>query len=124
VSHDRYPGLLSLPLRFPNRRFRVWSYVPSFSGLVLRTEFEPAALHIELLFQGVRRIDLPITMADGLMVDVEHPSTDQDTAIFRLSNDRFSGQVHSDYLFLAQEERSRYSPFSLFHGYLQSDFER
>ncbi|MFF0769846.1 hypothetical protein ACFYUK_13215 [Nonomuraea wenchangensis] len=89
MSHDRYPGRLS-PLRFPNRRFRIWSYVPSHSGLVLRTEFEPDAPHIELLFQGVRQINLPATMP---------------------GNDHFSGHVLAGHLFLDQEERSRYSDF-------------
>ncbi len=125
MSHDRFPGRLSFPLRFPNRRFRIWSYVPSHSGLVLRTEFEPDTPHIELLFQGVRQINLPVTMTDGLVVDIERTNGgDPDDVIFRLGNDHFSGHVLADYLFLDQEERSRYSSFSLFHGYLRSDFER
>jgi hypothetical protein len=125
VSHDRYPGRLSFPLRFPNRRFRIWSYVPSYSGLVLRTEFEPDTPHIELLFQGVRQINLPVTMTDGLVVDIERTNDDDPgDVIFLLGNDHFSGHVLAGHLFLDQEERSRYSPFSLFHGYLRSDFER
>ncbi|MGW5159665.1 hypothetical protein ACWEPN_29670 [Nonomuraea wenchangensis] len=88
VSHDRYPGRLSFPLRFPNRRFRIWSYVPSHSGLVLRTEFEPDAPHIE------RTND-----------------ADPDDVTFLLGNDHFSGHVLAGHLFLDQEERSRYSDF-------------
>jgi hypothetical protein len=125
VSYSRYPGSLSFPLHFPNRRFRIWSYVPSHSELVLRTEFEPDALHIELLFKGVRKINLPVTMTHGLVVDITPTiDTDPDGVVFLLSNDRFSGHVCADYLFHEQEERSRYSSFSLFHGHLQSDFER
>ncbi|MFI6928088.1 hypothetical protein ACIBIZ_49745 [Nonomuraea spiralis] len=125
MSHDHYPGWLSFPLRFPNRRFRIWSYVPSHSGLVLRTEFEPDAPHIELLFQGVRQINLPATMPDGLVADIEHTNDDDPHDVtFLLGNDHFSGHVLAGYLFLKQEERSKYSAFSLFHGYLRSDFER
>ncbi|MEV0151768.1 MULTISPECIES: hypothetical protein [unclassified Nonomuraea] len=101
MRHDRYPGRLSFPLRFPNRRFRIWSYVPSHSGLVLRTEFEPDAPHIELLFQGVRQINLPATMTDGLVVDIERTNDDDpDDVTFLLGNDQFSGHVLADYLFL------------------------
>ncbi|WP_326634043.1 hypothetical protein OIE67_50405 [Nonomuraea fuscirosea] len=75
MGDDRYPGRLVLPLSFPGRRFRMWSYVPAHSELVLRTEFDPAAPHIELLFKPVRRIDLPVTMNDGLIIDVgDHPA--------------------------------------------------
>jgi hypothetical protein len=99
--------------------------VPSHSGLVLRTEFEPDAPHIELLFKGVRQINLPATMTDGLVVDIERTNgDDSDDVTFLLGNDHFSGHVLADHLFLDQEERSRYSPYSLFHGYLRSAFER
>ncbi|MEV4399571.1 hypothetical protein [Nonomuraea sp. NPDC049607] len=124
MSHERYPGRLSFPLRFPNRRFRIWSYVPTHSGLVLRTEFEPNTPHIELLFQDVRQINLPAMMPDGLVVDIERTNDDDpDGVTFLLGNDHFSGHVRAGYLFLDQEERSKYSSFSLFHGYLRSDFE-
>ncbi|MEU6723185.1 hypothetical protein ABZ917_05685 [Nonomuraea wenchangensis] len=99
--------------------------MPSHSGLVLRTEFEPDAPHIELLFQGVRHINLPATMPDGLVVDIERTNDgNPDDVTFLLGNDHFSGHVLAGHLFLDQEERSTYSPFSLFHGYLRSDFDR
>ncbi|MBB3726918.1 hypothetical protein [Nonomuraea dietziae] len=125
VSHDRYPGQLSLPLSFPERRFRIWSYMPSHSELVLRTEFQPGAPHIELLFKPVYQINLPAAMPDGLVVDIdERVQGEADAVTFVVSNDHFCGRVLADYLFLGQEERSRYSPFSLFHGYLGSEFSR
>ncbi|MFI6631683.1 hypothetical protein ACIBI7_22675 [Nonomuraea fuscirosea] len=126
MGDDRYPGRLVLPLSFPGRRFRMWSYLPTHSELVLRTEFDPAAPHIELLFKPVHRIDLPVTMDGGLIIDVgDHPADDANTAMtFTVANDHFTGHVIADHLFLCEEHRSKYSAFSLFHGYLHSDFTR
>ncbi|WP_433433106.1 hypothetical protein [Nonomuraea sp. CA-141351] len=125
MSHDRFPGQLSLPLSFPDRPFRLWSYVPSHSELVIRTEFDPTAPHIELLFKSVRQLNLPVTMDGGLVIGIEdRPSDRVDAVTFAVGNDHFSGQVVAGYLFLRQEERSKYSPFSLFHGYLRSEFTR
>ncbi|MEO3799413.1 hypothetical protein [Nonomuraea sp. B1E8] len=123
MSHDRFPGQLSLPLSFPDRRFRLWSYMPSHSELVIRTEFDSTAPHIELLFKPVRQINLPVTMDGGLVIGIEDRPHDRvDAVTFAVSNDHFSGQVIAGYLVLRQEERSKYSPFSLFHGYLRSEF--
>ncbi|WP_327586139.1 hypothetical protein OHA25_03255 [Nonomuraea sp. NBC_00507] len=125
MRHDRYPGQLALPLSFPHRRFRLWSYVPSHSELVLRTEFEQDTPHIELLLKSVRQIDLPVTMNDGLVVAIDDsPSGGSEAVTFLFSNDHFSGKVVAGHLFLRQEQRSRYSPFSLFHGNLRSEFTR
>ncbi|MDP9863278.1 MULTISPECIES: hypothetical protein [Streptosporangium] len=125
MSHDRYPGRLCLPVSFPDRRFRIWSYVPSHSELVLRTEFEPDAPHIELLFKPVYQINLPVAMSGGLVVDIDdRVQGEAETVTFVVSNDRFRGHILADYLFLGQEQRSRYSPFSLFHGFLRSEFTR
>ncbi|MGW6495627.1 hypothetical protein [Nonomuraea angiospora] len=94
MSHDRFPGRLSLPLSFPDRRFRLWTYVPSHSELVLRTELEPPAPHIELLFKAVRHLDLPVTMSGGLVIEVEDRRPgDTDDVTFLLSNDPFAGHL-------------------------------
>ncbi|WP_214325301.1 hypothetical protein [Nonomuraea sediminis] len=120
MYEDRYPGQLALPLSFPNRRFRVWSYVPAHSELVLRTEYVPDAPHVELLFKPVEAISLPVRM-EGLVVMAD----DQDDGVtFHVRSDGCSGYVVASYLFFRQEERSRYSPYSLFHGILSSDFTR
>ncbi|WP_431899344.1 hypothetical protein [Nonomuraea sp. bgisy101] len=124
MSHDRYPGQLALPLSFPGRRFRIWSYSPSHSELVLRTEFEPDALHIELLFKSVHQINLPVALVGGLMVDIGDPLRGTAGLPFVVRSGHFAGHVIADYLFVQQEARSRYSPFSLFHGYLRSEFTR
>lgn len=130
-----YPGEPALPLAFPHRRFRLWSYVPSHSELVLRTEFQPGELHTELLFKPVYEIKLPVSLDGGLIVDVADQSardaalrhldaTSTDGRVFTITAGHVTGYVVADYVFLRQELRSRYSPFSLFHGYLQSDFSR
>jgi hypothetical protein len=136
MSHDRYPGELELPLALPHRRFRIWSYVPTHSGLVLRTEFEPNEPHVELLFQPVDEIKLPTVMNGGLVVDVADQATRRlllrdlsvrigsESRVFTIRGDHFTGHVIADHLFLRKEHRTRYSPFSLFHGYLGSDFNR
>jgi hypothetical protein len=122
---DRYPGQLALPVRVPDRRFRLWSYVPSHSELVLRTDFEPDELHVELLFKPVYQINLPVVMDGGLVVDSADRSPGRTGAVvFTVSSDRFSGHVVAEYLFLRQEQRSKYSPFSLFHGYLREKAEQ
>ncbi|MFI9556182.1 hypothetical protein [Nonomuraea endophytica] len=122
MSHDWYPGELALPLAFPNRRFRLWSYVPTHSGLVVRTEFEPDQPHVELLFQSVHLINLPARM-NGLMVAVGE-SSEASAVTFTVSGDDFSGRVIADFLCLGTEERSKYSPISIFHGLLSSEFPR
>lgn len=140
MDHAQYPGGLKLPLVFPHRRFRVWSYVPTHSELVLRTEFEPdkpEKPHVELLFKPVEAIMLPAGMDGELVVDVaDHdrvsavlrnistrvqPSKDH---VFEVRGGDFTGYVVASTLFFREEPRTRYSPFSLFHGYLSSDFNR
>ncbi|MEW1838681.1 hypothetical protein AB0392_12065 [Nonomuraea angiospora] len=87
---------------------------------MLRTEFEPPAPHIELLFNAVRHLDLPVPMSGGLVIEVDDRRPgDTDDVTFLLSNDPFAG-----HLFMKQEERSRYSAFSLFHGYLRTEHTR
>jgi hypothetical protein len=125
-----------LHITIPHRRFRMWSYVPTHSGLVLRTEFEPDELHVELLFQPVEAIKLPTFMDGGLVVDVADHFTasavlqdlnvhlSAESHVFTIRGNNFEGHVVAGYLFLGKERRTRYSPFSLFHGYLSSDFNR
>lgn len=120
VSKKWYPDELTLPLAFPNRRFRLWSYVPTHSGLVVRTEFEPDTPHVELLFQVVHLINLPTRM-NGLVVAVGENSGASGVT-FTVSGDDFSGHVIASYLCLGVEERSKYSPVSIFHGLLSSEF--
>lgn len=120
VSKVWYPDELALPLAFPNRRFRLWSYMPTHSGLVVRSEFEPDAPHIELFFQSVDLIDLP-TWMNGLVVAVGEDSGASGVT-FTVSGDDFSGRVIANRLCLGVEERSKYSPISIFHGLLSSEF--
>ena len=120
VSKNWYPDELALPLAFPNRRFRLWTYLPTHSGLVVRSEFEPGTPHVELLFQLVRQINLP-TWMNGLMVAVGEDS-ETSGVTFTMTGDDFSGHVIASYLCLGVEERSNYSPFSIFHGLLSSEF--
>ncbi|MEV4837833.1 hypothetical protein AB0K05_25150 [Nonomuraea sp. NPDC049486] len=120
MSKVWYPGELALPLAFPNRRFRLWSYVPTHSGLVVRTEFEPDTPHVELLFQSVHLINLPARM-NGLMVAVDE-GRGASGVTFTVSGDDFSGRVIANRLCLGAEERSKYSPVSIFHGLLSSEF--
>ncbi|MFG1948267.1 hypothetical protein [Nonomuraea sp. NPDC048826] len=120
MSEVWYPGELALPLAFPNRRFRLWSYVPTHSGLVVRSEFEPDLPHVEVLFQVVHLINLPTRM-NGFMVAVGEDSGASGVT-FTVSGDDFSGHVIADYLCLGTEERSKYSPISIFHGLLSSEF--
>jgi hypothetical protein len=136
MSHGSYPGDLELPLAFPHRRFRIWVYVPTHSELTLRTEFEPDELHVELLFKSVSAIKLPTHMDGGLVVDVADRAMAStvlrdlgtrigpESRVFTIKGNHFAGHVVADYLFLREEHRTRYSPFSLFHGYLSSDFDR
>ncbi|MFC5819676.1 hypothetical protein [Nonomuraea harbinensis] len=120
MSKVCYPGELALPLAFPDRRFRLWSYVPTHSGLVVRSEFEPDTPHVEVLFQVVHLINLPTRM-NGLVVAVGEDSGASGVT-FIVSGDDFSGHVIASYLCLGVEERSKYSPNSIFHGLLSSEF--
>ncbi|MET8046840.1 hypothetical protein ABZU75_04500 [Streptosporangium sp. NPDC005286] len=103
---------------------------------MLRTEFEPDELHVELLFKPVDAIKLPTFMDGGLVVDVADRPTasavlrdigahnSSESHVFTVRGDHFAGHVVANYLFLREERRTRYSPFSLFYGYLSSDFNR
>ncbi|MEV4379752.1 hypothetical protein [Streptosporangium sp. NPDC049644] len=102
----------------------------------MRTGFDPNELHVELLFQSVAAIKLPISMDGGLVVDMaDCPMAsaarkdagiriNSGSPVFTVRSSGFAGHVVADHLFLREEHRTRYSPFSLFQGYLSSDFNR
>ncbi|MEV1169947.1 hypothetical protein [Nonomuraea sp. NPDC049784] len=93
---------------------------------MIRTEFELDELHTELLFKPVDMIKLPTVMDGGLVISLANlPGLYSETShTFEIRGDGFAGYIIASLLRVAQEPRTRYSPYSLFHGYTSSDYKR
>lgn len=60
---------MELNIDYPERRFRLWVYVPSHSKLLLRSGLETSGTsRIDIAFGGVLAVSLPVSM-DGFTIE-------------------------------------------------------
>ncbi|MEU4540299.1 hypothetical protein AB0G15_36215 [Streptosporangium sp. NPDC023825] len=60
-------------LSYPDRRFRLWAYVPTHSNLLIRSGKETSGTtRIDIAFNGVSVVNLPVLM-EGLTIERPDP---------------------------------------------------
>ena len=115
----------ALPLRFPGRRFQLWSYTIGHSQVLLvSTKDRSHATRCEILFKDVARIDLP-TLVDDLEIDAvderEVPASvlqlgaDEmwDRTVYRVRGRNCLGYVVAGLVMSAEDEGEYNAPSSL-----------
>lgn len=114
-----------LPIRYPGRRFQIWTYTVSHRQLLLRsTRDDRHATRCDILFKNVARIDLP-AMIDDLEIEAaaegEIPASvlqlgaDErwDRTVFRIRGRNCVGYVVAGVVACAEDEGEYYVPSSL-----------
>lgn len=114
-----------LPIRYPGRRFQLWTYTVGHGQLLLRsTRGEQHATRCEILFKNVARIDLP-ALIDDLEIEAaaegEIPASvlqlgageRWDRTVFRVRGRNCVGYVVAGVVACAEDEGEYDTPSSL-----------
>jgi hypothetical protein len=114
-----------LPVRFPGRRFQLWSYTVSHAQLLLvSTKDASHPTRCEILFKNVARLDLPTLIAE-LEIDAVDPrevppSVLQlgeeemwDRTVYRVRGRNCLGYVVAGVVVCGEDEGEYYTPSSL-----------
>jgi hypothetical protein len=115
-----------LPIRYPGRRFQLWTCSVSHGQLLLRSpKSEAHPTRCEIFFKDVVRVDLPVLMDEvevDVAADVDVPAFVLELGgherwarpVYRVRGRGFVGYVVASRVWCAEDDGEYHTPSSLF----------